>query len=209
MTTCGKITVTTFLTLDGIYQAPGGPDEDRDGGFESGGWVVPYLDDDMMRIINENFPRADALILGRRTYEIFASHWPRVTDENDLVAAALNRLPKYVGSRSLQHADWEGTTIVRDMVKEAAELKRRHAREIQVHGSGRLAAALLANDLVDRLYLWHFPVALGSGKRLFGTDTVPAAFTLERTTSTGKGVVVSTYRRAGSPTFGTFGLETA
>ena len=208
MTTSGKLTVTTFLTLDGVYQGPGAPDEDRDGGFQYGGWVVPYLDPDMERIIGAMFTHADAFVLGRRTYEIFASHWPRVTDENDPVASALNRLPKYVGSRNLQRADWSGTTIVRDMVRELAELKRRYPREIQVHGSGRLAGTLLAHGLVDELKLWHFPVALGAGKRLFDAGTAPAAFALERTTSTGRGVVVSTYRRVGKPAFGAFGLET-
>jgi dihydrofolate reductase len=209
MTTAGKLTVTTFLTLDGVYQAPGGPNEDRAGGFQHGGWVVPYFDDDMFGFINEVFTRADAFMLGRKTYEIFASHWPRVTDENDPVASALNRLPKYVASRSLKQADWRGTTIVRDGEKEASELKRRYAREVQIHGSGELIRTLLAKGLVDELNLLLFPVALGAGKRLFGSDTAPSAFGPAGTRTTSTGVVITTYRRTGKPTYGEVGLETA
>jgi dihydrofolate reductase len=209
MANSGKLTVTTFLTLDGVYQAPGGPDEDRAGGFQHGGWVVPYFDDDMFSFINQVFTRADTFMLGRKTYEIFASYWPRITDENDPVASALNRLPKYVASRTLKQADWRGTTIVRDGVKEVSELKRRYPREVQVHGSGDLVQALLANELVDELNLLLFPVALGAGKRLFGSDTAPSAFAPTGTRTTSMGVVITTYRRAGKPTYGTAGLETA
>jgi dihydrofolate reductase len=209
MTTSGKLTVTTFLTLDGVYQAPGGPNEDRDGGFEHGGWVVPYFDDDMFSFINDVFTRADGFLLGRRTYEIFASHWPRVTDKSDPVASALNGLPKYVASRTLKQADWRGTTIVRDVERKAAELKRRYVREIQVHGSGQMIQTLLAKELVGELNLLLFPVLLGSGKRLFGSGSVPAAFSPEGTRTTSTGVVITTYRRAGKPTYGAVGLETA
>jgi dihydrofolate reductase len=208
MTTAGKLTVTTFLTLDGVYQAPGAPNEDRDGGFQHGGWVVPHFDDAMFGFINDVFTRADAFVLGRRTYEIFASHWPRVTDENDPVASALNRLPKYVASRTLKRADWRGSTVIGDVVKEVTELTRRYPREIQVHGSGELVQTLLANELVDELNLLLFPLVLGTGKRLFGSGAVPAAFTLAGTRSTSTGVVISTYRRAGKPTYGAVGLET-
>jgi dihydrofolate reductase len=208
MTTSGKLTVTTFLTLDGVYQAPGGPNEDRDGGFEHGGWVVPYFDDDMFGFINDVFSRPDAFLLGRRTYEIFASHWPRVTDASDPVASALNGLPKYVASRRLKRADWQGSTIIREVVKDVAELKRRYAREVQVHGSGELIQTLLANDLVDELNLLLFPVVLGTGKRLFGSGAIPAAFTPTDTRTTRSGVAISTHRRAGKPTYGAVGLET-
>jgi dihydrofolate reductase len=208
MANSGNLTVTTFLTLDGVYQAPGGPDEDRDRGFQQGGWVVPYFDDDMLRFINDVFTRADAFVLGRRTYQIFASHWPRVTDENDPVASALNRLPKYVASRTLKQADWRGSTVVRDVVKEVSALKRRYAREVQVHGSGELIQTLLANELVDELNLLLFPVALGAGKRLFGSGTVPAAFAPNGTRTTSTGVAITAYRRVGKPTYGVFGLET-
>jgi dihydrofolate reductase len=209
MTTSSKLTVTTFLTLDGVYQAPGGPNEDRAGGFQHGGWVVPYFDDDMFSFINEVFARADAFMLGRKTYEIFAAYWPRITDEKDPVASALNRLPKYVASRTLKQADWRGTTILRDGVKEASELKRRYAREVQIHGSGELIGTLLAKGLVDELNLLLFPVALGTGKRLFGSDTAPSAFGPAGTRTTSTGVVITTYRRTGKPTYGEVGLETA
>jgi dihydrofolate reductase len=148
-------------------------------------------------------------VLGRRTYQIFASYWPRVTDDNDPVASALNRLPKYVASRTLKQADWRGTTVIRDAVKEASELKRRYAREVQVHGSGQLIQTLLANELVDELNLLLFPVVLGAGKRLLGPGTVPAAFAPMGARTTSTGVVITTYRRAGKPTYGEVGPETA
>jgi dihydrofolate reductase len=163
----------------------------------------------MFSFVNDVFTRGDAFVLGRRTYQIFASHWPRVTDENDPVASALNRLPKYVASRTLKQADWRGSTVVRDVVKEVSELKRRYAREVQVHGSGELIQTLLANELVDELNLLLFPVALGAGKRLFGPGTVPAAFAPNGTRTTSTGVVITSYRRAGKPTYGAVGLETA
>lgn len=208
MTTSGKLTVTTFVTLDGVYQAPGGPSEDREGGFEHGGWVVPFFGDDLFRFIEEVFGRADAFLLGRRTYEIFASHWPRVTDQNDPVASALNQLPKYVASRTLTKADWRGTTVIGEVVKEAAKLRQQYQREIQVHGSGGLIQTLLGNDLVDELNLLVFPVVFGTGKRLFGTGTVPAAFSLAEHRTTSTGVMITTYRRAGKPTYGAVGLDT-
>lgn len=208
MTATGKLTLTAFLTLDGVMQAPGGPAEDQSGDFGHGGWLVPYLDDDMMRIVNEAFAQADAFLLGRKTYEIFAAHWPRIADPADLVAAGLNRQPKYVASRTLAKADWQGTTVIRgDVAKQVAELKRRYPREIQVHGSSDLAQTLLAHDLVDEYHLWHYPVVLGSGKRLFGSGTVPAALTLVDTRATSTGVLVNTYRRSGKPTYGSLGLD--
>ena len=188
MTTSGKLTVTTFLTLDGVYQAPGGPDEDRDGGFRHGGWVVPYFGDDLFRFITDVFSRADAFVLGRRTYQIFANYWPGVTDESDPGASALNRLPKHVASRTLKQAEW------------------RYSREIQVHGSGELIQTLLANELVDELNLLLFPVTFGTGKRLFGQGTMPSAFAPAETRTTSMGVVMTTYRRAGAPAYGLAGV---
>jgi len=207
MTTQGKLTVTTFLTLDGVMQAPGAPHEDPSGGFRHGGWLVPYVDDDMLRIVADAFSRADAFLLGRKTYDIFAAHWPRVPDQDDPVASALNRLPKYVASRTMEKAEWRGTTVIRDVAKEVAELKRRYPGEVQVHGSGDLAQTLMEHDLVDEYRLWLYPVVLGGGKRLFGSGAVPAALTLAGTTTTSTGVVVSTYRRAGKPSYGSFGLD--
>jgi dihydrofolate reductase len=204
----GQLTITTFLTLDGVMQAPGAPDEDRSGDFRHGGWLVPYFDEDMGRIVNEAFAKADAFLLGRRTYDIFAAYWPRVTDPNDPVASALNRLPKHVASRTLEKADWNNTTVIRkDVATQVAELKKQYPRELQVHGSGDLAQTLIAEDLVDEYRLWHYPLVLGVGKRLFGSGAVPAALTLVDTRKTSTGVVVNTYRRAGKPTYGSFSLD--
>ena len=136
----GQLTMTAFVTLDGVMQAPGGPDEDRSGGFAHGGWLVPHVDEDMGRIITAIFARADAFLLGRGTYQIFASWWPKVTDPKDPVASALNRLPKHVASTTLKSVDWQGASLVRgEVVPAVADLKRRYPREIQVHGSPGLA----------------------------------------------------------------------
>lgn len=208
MATAGRLTLTTFLSLDGVMQAPGGPDEDRSGNFPHGGWLVPYFDEDLGRIVTDVFAQTDAFLLGRKTYEIFAAHWPRVTDPNDPVATALNRLPKYVVSRTLDKAEWHNSTVIRrDIVKQIADLKRRHERDILIQGSSDLLQTLLANDLVDEYRLVHFPVVLGSGKRLFGSGTVPSALALVDTRATRTGVVVNTYRPSGKPTYGSFMLE--
>jgi dihydrofolate reductase len=208
MTATGKLTLTTFLTLDGVMQAPGAPEEDREGNFQHGGWLVPYADEDMGRFVNEAFSNADAFLLGRKTYEIFAAYWPRVTDPADPVAGALNRLPKYVASKTLKKVEWHNSTLIHgDVAKEVAELKRRHEREIQVHGSGGLAQTLIANDLVDEYHLWIYPVVLGTGKRLFGSGAVPAALKLANTRATSTGVVVNSYVRSGKPTYGSFALD--
>jgi dihydrofolate reductase len=205
----GQLTMTSFVTLDGVMQAPGGPDEDRSGGFEHGGWLVPHVDEDMGRIVDGIFAKADAFLLGRGTYQIFASHWPRVTDPGDAVAAALNRLPKHVASTTLRSVDWPGASLIRgDVPAAVADLKRRYARELQVHGSPGLAQTLLAHGLVDELRLWIYPVVLGGGKRLFGSGAAPAALKLAGLQTTSTGVVVATYRSAGKPTYGTVGLET-
>jgi dihydrofolate reductase len=204
----GKLTLTTFLTLDGVMQAPGTPKEDPSGNFQHGGWLVPYFDDDMARIVGERFGNADAFLLGRKTYQIFAAHWPHITHPADPVASALNRVPKFVVSTTLEKAEWHNSTLIRDDVaRQVADLKRRYAREIQVHGSGGLAQTLIANDLVDEYQLWFYPVVLGTGKRLFASGTVPAALTLADTRTTSTGVVVSTYRRSGKPSYGSFGLD--
>jgi len=208
MATAGRLTLTTFLSLDGVMQAPGAPNEDTSGNFRHGGWLVPYADADMGRIIDDVFAESDAFLLGRKTYDIFAAHWPRVTDPNDPIATALNRLPKYVLSRTLDKVEWNNSTLIRgDVPKQVAELKRRHQREILIQGSGELLQTLLANDLVDEYRLLLFPVVLGSGKRLFGSGTVPSALTLVDTRATSTGVVASTYRPAGKPSYGSFALD--
>ena len=203
-----KLTVTTFLSLDGVMQSPGGPEEDPSGGFDLGGWVFPFADEDMGRQVANWFETADAFLLGRTTYEIFAGHWPRVTDENDPVATKLNRLPKYVATRTLQTADWTGTTLLTgDVVEEVRELKRRPGRDLQVHGSAGLIQTLNAADLVDEYRLFVFPVVLGRGKRLFESGSVPSTMRHLGTEATGNGVTVHTYERAGDLKVGSFALD--
>jgi dihydrofolate reductase len=198
-----KLVVTTFLSLDGVMQAPGAPDEDRSGGFDQGGWLVRFADEDMMRIVVDWIAQADGFLLGRRTYEIFAAHWPRVTDPSDLVARALNTLPKYVVSRTLSKVEWNNSTLIQgDVVEEITKLKRRPGKELQVHGSGGLTQTLIENDLVDEYRLWSFPVVLGHGKRLFGAGAVPTALKLADSKTTSTGVAIHTYQRAGKMQYG-------
>lgn len=201
------LVVGTFLTLDGVVQAPGAPDEDRDGGFSQGGWTVPLFDDELAESMTGWISGIGALLLGRRTYEIFAGHWP-LTGPDDPIGAALNRVPKYVASRTLQSAGWEGTTAVDDVPTTVRALKEQDGGPIQVHGSGELVQTLLREDLVDELRLALFPVLVGPGKRLFGDGTAPAALRLVDHAVLGSGVTVLTYRRDGALTLGAFGLET-
>jgi dihydrofolate reductase len=201
----GKLVVTTFVTLDGVMQAPGGPDEDRSGGFEHGGWLAPHFDDDGGSFMVEVFERSGSFLLGRKTYEIFSGYWPHQTDENNPIASRLNALPKYVASRSLEQADWQGSTVIRDVPTEVAKLKEAEDGELQVHGSGNLIQTLIEHDLVDRYNVLTFPVVLGTGKRLFPEGVTPAGLRLAESRATGTGVVISTYESAGKPTYGTVG----
>ncbi|MFD7556028.1 MULTISPECIES: dihydrofolate reductase family protein [unclassified Streptomyces] len=202
----GKLTLTTFLTLDGVMQAPGGPDEDRSGGFEYGGWLVPYADEGMGEFITEVFGRTGAFLLGRRTYEIFAGYWPQHDDPADPVAGKLNRLPKYVASTTLKEPAWGPVTVLdgEQLQSEIVRVKDALDGELQVHGSGRLAQWLLARDLVDELNLLVFPVFLGGGRRLFPTGGLPTAFELTGSRTTSSGTAIQTYRPTGRAAFGTF-----
>jgi dihydrofolate reductase len=202
----GELTITTFLSIDGVMQAPGGPTEDTSGGFTHGGWVFPYADEDFGKIVVGIFSKADAFLLGLTTWEIFAGYWPKVTDPADPIAGTLNALPKFVASRTRTTFDWKGSELVRDAAAEVPALKKRFAGELQVHGSGALAQTLIQNDLIDEYRLLVFPVLLGSGKRLFAAGTVPAAMTLVRSATTRAGVVLSVYRRAGKLRTGSFEL---
>jgi dihydrofolate reductase len=202
-----ELTLTTFLSLDGVMQAPGGPNEDTSGNFGYGGWLVPHADEDMGTIMVEIFSKADAFLLGRTTYDIFSAYWPKVTDPNDPVAGKLNSLPKFVASRTRTTFGWNDTYHVRDVVKEVAGLKQRFLRELQVHGSWGLAQTLIENDLIDEYRLLTFPVVLGAGKRLFDGGAAPATLALVRSAVTSKGAIFNVYRRAGRLETGSFALE--
>jgi dihydrofolate reductase len=203
-----KLIVGTFVSLDGVMQAPGAPNEDQEGGFQNGGWTVPLFDDQLGAFMAELTNRSDALLLGRKTYEIFAASWPLVGDE-DPIAAKLNRVPKYVASRTLKSADWANTTILSGAVAAAvAKLKEQPGGEIHVTGSGNLIQTLLRHDLVDEFVLLVFPVTVGpGGKRLFGEGTMPRTLELADTMAMKTGVVVSTYRRRGELEVGAVGPE--
>jgi dihydrofolate reductase len=194
----GTLTVQTFLTLDGVLQAPGGPDEDRESGFAHGGWQGPFFDETSGAGILAGWQAADALLLGRRTYDIFAGYWP-TAPADDSFTELINALPRYVVSRSLTEASWPGTTILRS-VEDVAATKDRHD-DLIVSGSGDLIQSLLTAGLVDRLDLWLYPVALGQGKRLFGDGTVPAAFTRTAAEPHEGGAVNLQYAYAGEPTY--------
>lgn len=202
-----ELTITTFVTLDGVMQAPGSPKEDTSGNFSYGGWMFPLADAGMGKIITEIFSKADAFLLGRTTYDIFSGHWPRITDPNDPIASKLNALPKFVASRTRSSFDWKPASHVPDVVKGVAELKKRFPREVQVHGSCGLAQTLIENDLIDEYRLLTFPVVLGTGKRLFGAGAVPASLKLVSSGTTSTGIVVSVYRRGGKLQTGSFALD--
>jgi len=202
-----RLTLHTFLTLDGVMQAPGGPDEDPDGGFSHGGWSFPYGDQDFGEAISGWFDHASAFLLGRKTYQIFSGYWPQVTDPGDPVASKLNALPKYVASTTLTSVDWHNSALLGgDLAAEAAKLKEQPGNELQVHGSGGLAQTLIEHDLVDEYRLLYFPVHLGSGKKLFRDGAKAAALRLISATTTGSGVIIATYQPAGPVQYGSYEL---
>ena len=198
-----QLTLTTFLSVDGVMQGPGGPNEDRSDGFDRGGWLVPHFDEDMGGFMGEVFDKADAFLLGRRTYDIFAASWPKVTDPDDPIAGRLNTLPKYVASRTVDSANWHNTTIIKgDVAAEVTRLKEQLGRELQVHGSGALARTLIANDLIDEFRLIIFPVIVGAGGRLFADAGVATGLRLVDSRTTGSGAAIHVYQRTGRPEFG-------
>jgi dihydrofolate reductase len=201
----GTLTIAAFTTLDGVMQAPGGQDEDRDGAFAHGGWSFPYFSDDMGEVVDDAMAKASCLLLGRRTYEIFAASWPNFPDQDDPVASQINNLPKYVVSTTLQSTDWQPTTIIRgDIPAEVAKLKEQYDGEIQVNGSARLLQTLHAHGLIDEYRLFIEPVVLGTGKRLFEPGASPRALELVTSKPMKKGTVLAIYRPAGEPTYGDF-----
>jgi dihydrofolate reductase len=198
-----KLVVGTFTTLDGVMQAPGGPDEDRDGGFRHGGWLVPYFDEKFVEIMTDWTKRAGAFLLGRKTYEIFAGSWPKSADPADEIATALNTRPKFVASQTLDTLAWNNSHLLKgDVAEEVAKLKAQEGGEIQVHGSSNLIQTLLKHDLVDTLRIWQFPVVLGTGKRLFGEGTIPRSFRIVDTQMNTTDAVLHVYERAGGLKYG-------
>jgi dihydrofolate reductase len=201
-----QLIVQTFLTLDGVMQAPGGPGEDDDGGFAHGGWSVNYWDDQMGEVMAEATSRPFAMVLGRRTYDIMAAFWPHASEEEG--AKTFNDATKYVASRSRPTLEWSNSVLIEgDAAEGLAALKREDGPELQVHGSANLIQTLLRHNLVDQFRLWVFPVVVGPGKRLFGDGTIPAGLRLVDHKVSSTGVVMGTWEPAGELVTGSFGGE--
>jgi dihydrofolate reductase len=198
-----KLLVTTFVTLDGVMQAPGGPEEDDEGGFAYGGWSVNYWDDEMGDVMSEIMSTPFDLLLGRKTYEIFASFWPSAPEEAG--AKPLNDATKYVASRGRPELAWGPAVLLEgDATERVRELKEGDGPELQVHGSANLIQTLLRGGLIDEFHVWQFPVVIGSGKRLFSDGTVPAGLKLVDTKVSTTGVTIGTYEPAGEIVTGSF-----
>ncbi len=204
-----ELIVASFVTLDGVMQAPGGPEEDTTGGFKYGGWTAGYWDEILGGVMGEQMAEPFDLLLGRKTYEIFAAYWPYVKSDNPDYAGKLNSAKKYVASRTLKELDWNNSRLIKgDIVQEVKMLKEQNGPELQVLGSSNLIQTLLKHDLVDEFRLMIFPITLGIGKRLFGDGTIPAGLKLTDSKTSNTGVIVATYERAGSVKTGSFALET-
>jgi len=206
-----RLIVLTFITLDGVMQAPGGPEEDTTGGFKYGGWIAGYWDDFLGGVMGQQMAGPFDLLLGRKTYEIFAAYWPYVNsdDPDGPIADKFNSTKKYVASTTLSELDWNNSTLIRgDTVQEIKTLKQQIGPELQVHGSGNLIQTLLKHDLVDEFRLKIFPITFGTGKRLFSDGTIPAGFKLVDSKTSTTGVIVATYERAGKAKTGLLASET-
>ena len=197
-----KLVVTTMMTLDGVMQAPGGPEEDPSDGFAFGGWTVPFVDEEGLEVKTAELSVPFDLLLGRRTYEIFAGYWP--TEAHSEIGKPLNDATKYVASRSHPSLDWGPAVLIEDAAEGVAALKQEDGPELQVHGSGNLAQTLIRHGLVDEYHLWLFPVVLGSGKRLFDDGTIPATLRLVDSKVSKTGVFMGTYEPAGEVVTGSF-----
>jgi dihydrofolate reductase len=196
-----KIMVLSFVTLDGVMQGPGGPTEDTSGNFTYGGWTVPYFDDFGGQVMAEQMSRPFDLLLGRKTFEIFASYWPLHPEEG----AGINKATKYVASNTLTRHEWSKSVFLAgNVVDEIKKLKGQDGPDLQVHGSGNLIQTLLEHDLVDEFWLKIFPVTLGTGKRLFDQGTMPAAFALVDSKASPSGVIIANFKRAGEVKTGSF-----
>ena len=194
-----KIIVLSFITLDGVMQAPGGPEEDTSNGFKYGGWSAPYFDDVVDKVMEKQMKPAD-LLLGRKTFEIFASYWPEHAD----FWPGINDATKYVLSKTMKNSDWKNSVFLESLA-DIEKLKNSKGSDIQVHGSGELIQLLLKNDLVDELWLKIHPLTLGKGKKLFDNGPIPAAFTLIESLVSPTGVIIANYKRAGTVKTGTMG----
>jgi dihydrofolate reductase len=200
-----KIVVLSFISLDGIMQAPGGAEEDTSDGFKYGGWTVPYSSESSGKLMQEQLSMSFDLLLGRKTYDIFAAYWPKQDEKVSFIAAKFNKATKYVVSHNPIDLDWVNSVLLNsDVVSQIKELKQQDGPMIQVHGSANLIQALLKNDLVDELWLKIFPVTLSKGKRLFDAGTIPAAFEVIKSETTPKGVIFVSYKRAGEIKTGSF-----
>ncbi len=201
-----RLIVSTFLTLDGVMQAPGGPEEDDSGGFAYGGWSVNYWDEQMGEVMGEATSRPFALVLGRRTYDIFAAHWPHAPEEEG--AKLFNDATKYVASRSHPRLEWSNSVLIEgDAAEGVAALKADDGPELQVHGSGNLIQTLLRHNLVDQYRLWVFPLVIGSGRRLFADGTIPSGLRLVDHKVSTTGVMIGTYEPAGELVTGSFARD--
>lgn len=199
-----KLVVLSFVSLDGVMQAPGGPEEDTSSGFKYGGWTVPYWDELSGKIMGEQMSMPFDLLLGRKTYDIFAAYWPK-QDESVQPTVPFNKATKYVVSRGSPELSWEKSVLISgDVAAKIKELKAEDGPMLQVHGSGNMIQTLLKNDLVDELWLKIFPVTLGPGKRLFAEGTMPAAFELTESKTSPKGVIFANYKRSGDIKTGSF-----
>ena len=200
-----NLVMAAFVSLDGVMQAPGGTEEDTEGGFPFGGWQFPFTDPEMGEVITRRFERAGAFLLGRRTYDIFAGYWPRHDDREDPVASRLNDLPKYVVSTTLTDPAWQHTTVISDQVPErVAELKEQDGGEILIQGSSRLLQTLLAHDLVDEFQVGIYPVVLGRGKRLFAEGAPGRTLRLTDSIRTSTGATFNTYELVGDVKVGSY-----
>ena len=201
-----KLVVSTFTALDGVMQAPGGPEEDPTGGFKYGGWSFNYWDELMGQVMTDSMKEPFELLLGRRTYEIFAAHWPFIKD--DLVANLFNKINKYVVSESLDKVEWDNSVPIKeDVVNKIKELKNSDGSELQVHGSSNLIQTLIKNNLIDEFRLWIFPLVIGNGKKLFGEGTIPSNLKLINTKVSSTGVIISAYIPDGEIKTGSFALD--
>ncbi|MET2830803.1 dihydrofolate reductase family protein [Mesorhizobium shangrilense] len=202
-----KIIAATFVSLDGVMQAPGGPEEDPAGGFKFGGWTFHYWDDAMGAFMGETFSKPYALLLGRNTYDIFAAHWPHQKD--DPIAESFNAVTKYVATHRPDSLSWQNSqSLGFDVVATLRKLKTEDGPDLLLQGSSELIQTLLTHDLIDEISLLIFPLVLGKGKRLFGQGTMPAAFKLTRSQASSTGVIMTTYERSGEIKVGSFAPET-